>query len=125
MPTEHRPTDETRKLVRKLSGFGLPQEQICLLINGGITKPTLHKHYREDLDRGIAEANGKVIGALFKNAVDHENVGAQIFWAKARLGWIDSGPAPVSINVTKIELVAADVSQVPEVKLIEAGNEDD
>jgi len=82
----HQPTNESRQLVRTLSGFGIPQEQICLLVGGGISKPTLHKHYRDDIDIGLAEANSKVVGALFQNAING-NVSAQIFWAKARMGW--------------------------------------
>jgi hypothetical protein len=80
----HKPTDETRKLARSLSGIGVPQDDVCVIL--GISKPTLHKHYREDLDRGLAEANAKVAESLFKQAIGG-NTTAAIFWAKARLGW--------------------------------------
>ena len=78
------PTQKDRDLVRTLSGIGVPQRDIALLV--GITKPTLHKHFREDLDRGMAEANAKVAKTLYERAISGD-LGAAIFWAKARMGW--------------------------------------
>ena len=51
---KHQPDDKSRSLARQLAGVGVPQNDICIII--GVSKPTLHKHYREDLDRGLAEA---------------------------------------------------------------------
>lgn len=82
----HEPTDETRKLAKTLSGLGVPQDDIATLI--GISKPTLHKHYREELDRGLAEANAKVAGSLFNQATNG-NTAAAIFWMKARANWTE------------------------------------
>jgi hypothetical protein len=84
----HTPTEQTRNLVRTLSGIGTPQEDICTLI--GISrkqKSTLYKYYRADLDKGMAEANAKISKTLFEMATVDKNVGAAIFWAKARMGW--------------------------------------
>ena len=80
----HEPTEETRKLAKTLSGLGVPQDDIATLV--GVSKPTLHKHYREDLDKGMAEANAKVAGSLFNQAVNG-NTSAAIFWMKARANW--------------------------------------
>lgn len=82
----HEPTDETRKLAKTLSGLGVPQDDIATLI--GVSKPTLHKHYREDLDKGMAEANAKVAGSLFNQATNG-NTAAAIFWMKSRAGWTE------------------------------------
>lgn len=84
MQQPHEPTDEQRKLVKTLSGIGVPQDDICALI--GVSKPTLHKHYRSELDVGLAEANAKIAETLFKQATSG-NTTAAIFWAKARMGW--------------------------------------
>lgn len=81
---KHKPTEDTRKLAKTLSGIGVPQDDICAIL--GITKPTLHKHYRKDLDLGMAEANAKVAEGLFRQATSG-NTGAAIFWMKARAGW--------------------------------------
>ncbi len=80
----HEPTEDTLKLARTLSGLGVPQDDIATLI--GVSKPTLHKHYREILDKGMAEANAKVAGSLFNQATSG-NTAAAIFWMKARAGW--------------------------------------
>jgi hypothetical protein len=84
MADEYIPAQKDRDLVRTLSGIGVPQNDICILV--GVTKPTLHKHFREDLDRGMAEANAKVAKTLYERAISGD-LGAAIFWAKARMGW--------------------------------------
>lgn len=80
----HEPDDKSRALARTLSGIGVPQDDICILL--GVSKPTLHKHYRDDLDKGLAEANAKVASSLFQQATSG-NTAAAIFWTKSRMGW--------------------------------------
>jgi hypothetical protein len=99
----HEPNDESRELARKLSGYGIPQQQIALLL--GITLPTLHAHYRDDLDIGMADANSKIAGTLFLQAMNG-NTAAAIFWSKARMGWsekqditISGGEKPLEVSV--------------------------
>lgn len=99
----HTPTEETRALARRLSGYGIPQQQIALLL--GISKPTLHDHYRDDLDIGMAEANSKIASTLFGQAMNG-NTAAAIFWSKARMGWsekqditISGGEKPLEVSV--------------------------
>lgn len=84
MQKPHEPDDKTRALAKQLSGIGVPQDDICAII--GITKPTLHKYYREELDKGLAEANAKVAGSLYNQAING-NTTAAIFWTKSRMGW--------------------------------------
>jgi hypothetical protein len=79
------PTDEQRRTVRALSGYGVPQEGIAIHI--GIDAKTLRKHFRDDLDRGSVEATAKVAQSLFHLATIDKNVTAAIFWMKARAGW--------------------------------------
>jgi hypothetical protein len=79
------PTDEQRRTVRALSGYGVPQDGIAIHI--GIDAKTLRKHFREDLDRGSVEATAKVAQSLFHLATVDKNVAAAIFWMKARAGW--------------------------------------
>jgi len=79
------PTDEQRLLVKKLAAAGATHEAIALMVN--IRSPkTLRKHFREELDRGTAEANAKVAGALFNKAMAGD-VNAQKFWLINRAGW--------------------------------------
>lgn len=89
----HNPDDNSRKLVKSLSGIGVPQEDICAIM--GVSKPTLHKYYREELDKGLAEANAKVAESLFKQATGG-NTTAAIFWTKARMGWREKHDIEIS-----------------------------
>ena len=85
MTLSFEPTVEQRRTVQVLSGIGVPQEQIALIV--GIDPKTLRKTCREDLDRGMAEANVRVGQTLFAMATRGDNTAATIFWMKARAGW--------------------------------------
>lgn len=92
-----------------MAAMGIPEEQqvLCLInpeTKRPITAKTLRQHFREELDKGITQANTKVIAALFKNATTATdaypggNPTAQLFWAKCRLRWQQSPhlqPPPV------------------------------
>lgn len=101
------PTEDQRKQVKVLAGFGLVQAQICLLITNPqtgkpISEPTLRKHFEEELAIGTAQGDSQVLQSLFFQAVgrgkqyDEENrvvreemkpiVAATIFSCKARPG---------------------------------------
>jgi hypothetical protein len=85
MPGPAEPTEEQRRLVRAMSGFGIPQEQIATHVE--MDPKTLRKHFRPELDRGMVEANLKVAQSLFQMATSGKNVAAAIFWMKARAQW--------------------------------------
>ena len=88
------PTDEQRRLVKKLAAVGTKHEDIAQILN--IRSPkTLRKHFREDLDRGATEANANVAGALYNNAMAGDT-NAQKFWLQNRAGWGRSGFERVS-----------------------------
>jgi hypothetical protein len=55
--------------------------------------PTLYKYYRDELDTAMVRANVTMAQALFNNGVKSNNVTAQIFWLKARAGWVEAPPA--------------------------------
>jgi hypothetical protein len=79
------PTDEQRRTVRAMSGFGVPHDDIATLLE--IDPKTLRKHFRRELDRGNIEATAKVGQTLFQMATSGQNTAATIFWMKARAGW--------------------------------------
>src|SRR5262249_43519701 len=87
-----RPTDEQRRQVMMLAGFGFNQATIGEFIN--ISHTSLRKFFRRELDIGPTEANLRVASALYKNATTNGNVTAQIFWMKSRMGWRDRDVAP-------------------------------
>lgn len=78
-------TDAMREQVRSLAGVGVRQEDIAAIICCRDPK-TLRKHFRDELDRGMAEANAKITGYLF-DAAEGGNVAAQIFCLKTRAHW--------------------------------------
>ena len=79
------PTPDQRRTVKTMAGFGIPHTDIAPFL--GIDTKTLRKHFREELDRGMTEANAKVAQSLFQMATQGKNVAAAIFWMKARAGW--------------------------------------
>ena len=85
MPRKPFVVNETvREKVRHLAGVGVRQDDIARII--GCAPKTLRKRCRDDLDRGVAEANAMVSGSLFA-AAKGGNVVAQIFWLKTRARW--------------------------------------
>ena len=84
------PTEEQRRMVKVISGFGIPQTDIASQV--GIDTKTLRKHFREELDRRMTEANMRVSQSLFTMATTGGSVAAAIFWMKARAGWREKHP---------------------------------
>lgn len=121
------PTDDQRRLVRALSGFGVPHDDIGRIVK--CSPPTLRKRFRDELDLGTAEANAKVAQTLYQQATTPGNVAATIFWLKARAGWREKqvlevtgkdGSATPDMKVM-IELVGGPPAGGPET-LMPAGN---
>jgi hypothetical protein len=59
--------------------------------SSGAPRKTLRKRFRDELDRGVAEANAIVSGCLFA-AVKAGNIAAMIFWMKTRARWRERPP---------------------------------
>ncbi|MDB5412556.1 MAG: hypothetical protein JWR10_891 [Rubritepida sp.] len=76
------PTEEQRRIVRAMSGYGIPQEDIGTFFD--IDAKTLRKQFRNEIDKGSLEATSKVAESLFRIATEGQNVAAAIFWMKAR-----------------------------------------
>lgn len=85
-----KPTDEQRQLVKFLVGTGAKQIEIAQLI-GIRSDKTLRRHFRDEINRGVVEANGKAAQALAKK-INEGSVAAIIFWLKCRAGWREDGP---------------------------------
>jgi len=86
-------TEAMCERVRYLAGLGVPQEELAKII--GCCPKTLRKRFRDELDRGAAEANASVAGYLF-NSAKAGNVAAQIFWLKTRAHWREGSPNSIS-----------------------------
>jgi hypothetical protein len=80
------PTDSERKQVEALSGYGLPIEQIAVLVRDGIDTDTLRKHFAQELISGKAKANGQVGKTLFQKVMAGDTTAA-IWWSKTQMRW--------------------------------------
>lgn len=120
------PTPEDRKTVKAMSGYGIPEDEICKVIvnpqtGKAIDAKTLRKHFREELDSAAVIANSRVAQNLFTIATGSGKgaVTAAIFWLKTRAGWketnkvemtgADGGPvqiAPPSVSAAELEQIA-------------------
>lgn len=80
----HKPTETTLKRARLLAGYRVPKGQIALII--GVNTDTLEKYYGDEMMKGVANTNRRVVKALLQNALKGDTT-AQIWWTKAQLGW--------------------------------------
>ena len=85
------PRAQDRELVKRMTGAGVTQEQLRLVLD--VTRPTLEGHCRRELDTGLAEAIDKVSQSMFAMATEgrpmHVRFQAAAFWLKCRAGWRD------------------------------------
>lgn len=91
----HKPTDEQRRMVEAMAGFGIPESKIALVI--GITDPTLRLHYATEIARGAATVEAKLAGNLLRlsNGSDGTALKATIFALTTRFGWSAYAPPPL------------------------------
>jgi len=80
----HTPTDDQRKTVKAMVGYGITLEDIATVI--GIDRKTLSLRYPTEIANGAIEANAQVAQSLFK-AAKGGNMTAAIWWTKTRMGW--------------------------------------
>ena len=109
--------DAMRERVRYLAGVGVPQDDIAKIV--GCAPKTLRQRFRDDLDRGVAEANATICGYLF-DAAKAGNVTAQIFWLKTRANWRERTtpdepiPSANAESNSQVVVVLPDNSREPE-----------
>lgn len=83
------PTDSERKQVEAMSGYGLPIEQIAVLVRDGIHVDTLRAHFATELISGKAKANSGVGRTLFQKAMGGDTA-AMIWWSKTQMRWAET-----------------------------------
>lgn len=92
---EHKPTDDSKKLVRGLSAVGIRYIDIAQKLD--INDDTLVKHYKKELEDGRIDANASIGQTLFQQAKDG-NTTAAIFWLKTRAGWKETSGLELTGN---------------------------
>jgi hypothetical protein len=83
------PTPAERKQVEALSGYGLPIDQIAVLVRDGIHVDTLRSHFATELVSGKAKANGQVGKTLFQKVMAGDTTAA-IWWSKTQMRWAET-----------------------------------
>jgi len=78
--------EEQRKRVKALAGYGVRQEDICVIIGLRSTK-TLRKRFRKELELGVVEARANVQQTAFKLATSGRDPKSTMFWLNGRAGW--------------------------------------
>jgi hypothetical protein len=84
------PTEEQRRMVKTLAGYGVKHNQIAALLDLASTT-TLRKHFPEELRQGALEAKAQLLGTLFKMAVSGRHPAMTMFWLKTRSNWSEKG----------------------------------
>lgn len=82
------PSDAERRQVEALSGYGLPFEQIAVLVRGGIHIDTLREAFADELVAGKAKANSGVGKTIYQKAMSGDT-GAMIWWSKTQMKWTE------------------------------------
>ena len=114
-------TEKDRRQVEVMTGLGLTQEQIGKIL--GFSEDTLQRHFRAELDSGVAKANAQVAQNLFSIATsrDQGSVAAAIFWMKSRGKWKeinhhahggDNDRAPIKIDANLKGLSDTELDQM-------------
>ena len=107
---EFEPTEAERKQVEALSGYGLPIDQIAVLVRNGIHIDTLRAHFGTELVSGKAKANGQVGKTLFQKVMAGDTTAA-IWWSKTQMRWAETqkheltGADGAPLEFAKIERV--------------------
>jgi hypothetical protein len=99
------PTQEQRRNVKLLAGFGIPQDKICLMvINPQTDKPldpkSLRKQFSRELEIGAVELHARISNFIVATifgitppagtvAIDNQHVRGSLamFFAETRMGW--------------------------------------
>ena len=114
------PTDEQRRLVKAMAGYGVPHDDISRVVK--CSPPTLRKRFRSELDVATIEANARVAQCLYQQATTPGNIAATIFWLKARAGWrekqqveVTGGDgAPLAAPASVVWTIIPPASRAPE-----------
>ena len=86
---EYEPNEKHRIIVEAMSWAGTPQPIIAEYL--GISKDTIAKYYRKELDFAKYARLAKVADCLYLNATVNNCTTSQIFIMKCQGGWRENG----------------------------------
>jgi hypothetical protein len=107
-PKPYAPSDDERTLVGLMVQAGVTQDQISSVLQ--ISKPTLNKYFRAELDNASTHLLSKAFGRLVEKAMTDDNPTWLLFLLKTRFNFRDT---------TRQELTGADgsplITTVPDI----------
>jgi hypothetical protein len=106
----HIPDEKTRKTVEAMSSYGVPQEDIALVLD--IDRKTLSKHYRRELDTAATKANAMVAGRLYQKCMK-DDTSSIIFWLKTRAKWRDNSKDDDADNGNIVAALSKLIDKLP------------
>lgn len=72
----HERSEEAATLIRELSGYGMPQEEVARVLNatygGGYSVDTMDRHYRAEMDAALAERKAGLLRRAHKIAMGED-----------------------------------------------------
>lgn len=99
------PIEEQRRLVQSATAYGIPQEEIALLIDNpetgkAVSPKTLRRAFKQEIKTGKTTMIVTVANALYRKAIGtgNQSVTAAIFILKTQAGWKDR--MDVNLNLT-------------------------
>lgn len=95
-------TDEQKKQVQTLTGYGLNQDQIANML--GIHKQTLVKYCKAELDRGKDLAYTQAVQGLFTN-IKKGKEASIFFYLKTQHGWKEKSQVDMTTDGKKIGIL--------------------
>ncbi len=92
----HHPSPTDRRIVQVLAGQGIPQSEICRVLD--LSPKTLRRHFRRELDVGAAKLEAALILHLYRLASGNGPVAlkALVFVLRSRFGWSKFAPVAVA-----------------------------
>jgi hypothetical protein len=100
------PTDEERKQVEAMAGYGVGEAHIAALIRGGIGVSTLRERFKENLECGRAKAHAGIGKTLYQKAMGGD-VASLIWWSKTQMRWTEAPrQIELSANISITEALA-------------------
>jgi hypothetical protein len=113
------PTDEERKQVEAMAGYGVAEAHIASLIRGGIGVSTLRERFKENLEQGRAKAHAGIGKTLFQKAMAGD-VASLIWWTKTQMRWTEA-PRQIELsgNISITDALAQAQARLLEAEIIE------
>jgi hypothetical protein len=113
------PTNEERKQVEAMAGYGVAEAHIASLIRGGIGVSTLRERFKENLEQGRAKAHAGIGKTLFQKAMAGD-VASLIWWTKTQMRWTEAPrQIEVSGNISITDALAQAQARLIEAEIVE------